>query len=47
MLEKKNIALRKNICKDLRNKDFEMISKVALGLEPLWERPWEKTGEKQ
>lgn len=43
MLEKKNIALRKNICKDLRNKDFELMSKVALGLEPLWE----KTGEKQ
>jgi 3-deoxy-alpha-D-manno-octulosonate 8-oxidase len=37
MLEKNNIVLRKNICKDLRNKDFEMMSKVALGLEPLWE----------
>ena len=42
MLEKNNIVLRKNICKDLRNKDFEMMSKVALGLEPLWENTFGK-----
>jgi hypothetical protein len=47
MLEKNNRALRKNICKDLRNKDFEMMSKVPLGLELYGKIPWEKTGDKQ
>lgn len=37
MLEKNNIQLRKNVCKYLGDKDFETMSKVALGLEPLWE----------
>ena len=37
MLEKSNIQLRKNICKNLSDKDFETITKVALGLDSLWE----------
>jgi hypothetical protein len=28
---------RKNICENLTDKDHEIMSEVALGLEPLWE----------
>lgn len=47
MLEKNNIQLRKNICKNLRDKDFETMSKVALGLEPLWENALGKNWKDQ
>jgi len=37
MLEKNEIQLRKNICENLTDKDHKIMSRVALGLEPLWE----------
>lgn len=46
MLEKNEIQLRKNICENLTDKDHEIMSGVALGLETLWEnalgKDWKK-----
>ncbi|WP_397362634.1 iron-containing alcohol dehydrogenase family protein [Olleya sp. R77988] len=42
-----NIILPKGICADLSDKDFDVMIKVALSLEPLWEnaigKNWKKT----
>ena len=47
ILDKNNIQLRKNICKNLSDKDFETMTKVALGLEPLWENALGKDWKKE
>ena len=47
ILEKNKIQLKRNICKDLEDKDFETMSKVALGLEPLWENALGKDWKKE
>lgn len=47
MLEKHEIKLPKGICKNLSDKEFSIMIKVALSLEPLWEnalgKEWKKT----
>lgn len=46
MKTKHNIILPQGICADLSDKDFEVMTTVALGLEPLWEnaigKQWKK-----
>ena len=37
MLEKHNIQLPEGICANLTQDDFDILVKVALGMEPLWE----------
>ncbi|WP_199269584.1 iron-containing alcohol dehydrogenase family protein [Formosa sp. L2A11] len=47
MKAKHNIKLPQGLCKDLSDKDFEMMIDVALGMVPLWENAlgnnWHKT----
>lgn len=47
MLDKHNITLPSNICRDLGDKDLDIMINVALSLEPLWEnaigKSWKKT----
>jgi len=47
MKEKHNIVLPQGICKELSNKEFDIMINVALSLEPLWEnaigKQWKKT----
>jgi len=46
MKEKHNIVLPQGICKDLSDKEFDIMINVALSLEPLWEnaigKQWKK-----
>lgn len=37
MMQKHNIVLPKGICKDLNDTDYDILTTVALSLEPLWE----------
>lgn len=37
MVDKNKIDLPKNITKDLKDEDFELMAKICLGLDPLWE----------
>ena len=47
MKDKHNIKLPKGICKDLEDREFDIMIKVAMSLEPLWENAlglnWKKT----
>ena len=47
MKAKHNITLPQGICKDLSDKEFDIMINVALSLEPLWEnaigKQWKKT----
>jgi hypothetical protein len=47
MKVKHNIFLPQGICKDLSDKEFDIMINVALSLEPLWEnaigKQWKKT----
>ena len=47
MKTKHNITLPQGICKDLSDKEFDIMINVALSLEPLWEnaigKQWKKT----
>jgi 3-deoxy-alpha-D-manno-octulosonate 8-oxidase len=46
MKDKHNITLPQGICKDLSDKEFDIMINVALSLEPLWEnaigKQWKK-----
>jgi len=37
MVKKHNITIPKGVCKDLTDKQFNIMIDVALSLEPLWE----------
>ncbi|MCL4124994.1 UNVERIFIED_CONTAM: hypothetical protein GTU68_045503 [Idotea baltica] len=47
MKEKHNIELPQGLCKDLGDREFDIMIDVALSLEPLWEnaigKNWQKT----
>jgi len=51
MKEKHDISLPQDICKDLSDKEFDIMINVALSLEPLWEnaigKQWKKTITKE
>jgi 3-deoxy-alpha-D-manno-octulosonate 8-oxidase len=51
MKAKHNIMLPQGICADLSDKDFDVMTSVALSLEPLWEnavgKHWKKTITKE
>jgi len=51
MKEKHDISLPQGICKDLSDKEFDIMINVALSLEPLWEnaigKQWKKTITKE
>ncbi len=47
MVEKHNIDIPKGLCKDLTDKEFDIMIDVSLSLVPLWEnalgKDWQKT----